>query len=178
MSYLQDRVANEAFLSTAGQRRSLQGHLDLLGYTLDAGAAAVAWVQVQVAAPHVLPAGFAVLAAADDELVFETGASHPLFPELNELGLYDWGNRGCVLPHTATSAVIVGAPRTLAAGDAVVIEDTRTGATDVVVLTADPRRVDGRSEGSLVGPRADGAALVAADAAAARLSGRGDRAAR
>src|SRR5271166_5785350 len=32
LSYLQDRVANEAFLTTATQRRSVAGHLQLIGY--------------------------------------------------------------------------------------------------------------------------------------------------
>ena len=35
LSYMQDRVANEAFLASATQRRSVAGHLDLIGYEMD-----------------------------------------------------------------------------------------------------------------------------------------------
>ena len=149
LSYLQDRVANEAFLSSATQRRSLQGHLDLVGYELDQGAAARAWLQLRVVAPHVLPPAFTVTGQGDDEIVFETHAAQPLHPEQNELTLYDWGNRDCVLRHSAISAVVVGSPRTLAAGDHVVIEDTLTGAADVVRLVADPVPAKGRGGSSV-----------------------------
>src|SRR6266704_2334272 len=48
LSYMQDRVANEAFLSSATQRQSVAGHLALLGYRIDEGAAASTWLQFQV----------------------------------------------------------------------------------------------------------------------------------
>src|SRR5262249_60730480 len=48
LSYMQDRVANEAFLSSATQRRSVAGHLALLGYQIDEGASAYTWLQFQV----------------------------------------------------------------------------------------------------------------------------------
>ena len=60
LSYMQDRVANEAFLNTATQRRSVAGHLALIGYQMDNGASALTWLQFQVNAPHALPTGFKV----------------------------------------------------------------------------------------------------------------------
>ena len=78
LSYLQDRVANEAFLTTATQRRSVAGHLALLGYQMDQGASAYTWLQFQFQGDgaHTLPANFKVSndAASDSDsvIVFET----------------------------------------------------------------------------------------------------------
>ena len=48
LSYMQDRVASEAFLSTATQRRSVANHLALIGYQMDQGASAHTWLQFAV----------------------------------------------------------------------------------------------------------------------------------
>jgi uncharacterized phage protein gp47/JayE len=49
LSYYQDRVANEAFLPTATQRRSVTQLLRLIGYQIDPGLAASAVIHVDVA---------------------------------------------------------------------------------------------------------------------------------
>src|SRR5205085_4524538 len=54
LSYMQDRVANEAFLGSATQRRSVAGHLALLGYQMDQGASAHTWLEFAVNAPQTL----------------------------------------------------------------------------------------------------------------------------
>ena len=54
LSYLQDRVASEAFLSTATQRRSVANHLALIGYQMDQGASAYTWLQLTVNAVQTL----------------------------------------------------------------------------------------------------------------------------
>ena len=48
LSYMQDRVANEAFLTSASQRRSVAGHLALIGYELDPGESAGTWLFFEV----------------------------------------------------------------------------------------------------------------------------------
>src|ERR1044071_7357143 len=48
LSYYQDRVANEAFLPTAQERRSVINHLRLIGYELAPAAAAAARLSVIV----------------------------------------------------------------------------------------------------------------------------------
>ncbi|GGT11684.1 baseplate J/gp47 family protein [Nonomuraea spiralis] len=48
LSYYQDRVANESFLSTARTRRSVIDHLRLIGYELGTGAPAAAVLSVSV----------------------------------------------------------------------------------------------------------------------------------
>ena len=60
LSYMQDRVANEAFLMTATQRRSVAGHLQLIGYQMDEGAAAHTWLQFRVHAAHTMTTDFKV----------------------------------------------------------------------------------------------------------------------
>src|SRR5206468_7108077 len=62
LSYLQDRVANEAFLESATQRRSVAGHLALIGYELDEGASAFTWLHLRVsgADPQLLAPGLRV----------------------------------------------------------------------------------------------------------------------
>ena len=60
LSYLQDRVANEAFLGTATQRRSVAAHLALIGYQMDEGASAHTWLQFQVGSEPALPSDFRV----------------------------------------------------------------------------------------------------------------------
>jgi len=59
LSYLQDRVANEAYLSTARQRRSIADHLALFDYQLDNGSAAHTWLKFTLTAgePVTLSAG-------------------------------------------------------------------------------------------------------------------------
>ena len=47
-SYMQDRVANEAYLGTATQRRSVALISQLIGYQMDEGASAYTWLQFQV----------------------------------------------------------------------------------------------------------------------------------
>src|SRR5437016_9767626 len=96
LSYMQDRVANEAFLSSATQRRSVAGHLALLGYQMDEGASAHTWLQFQVntTTPVLLDPGFRVStnALSDNEqiIVFETYTAATLRTEHNTIQIYDW----------------------------------------------------------------------------------------
>jgi hypothetical protein len=150
LSYLQDRVASEAFLSTASQRRSVHDHLALLGYALDDGSSAAAWLQFRVAAPYLLPAGFQVAPqAASDAQTFETAAPQMLYPEQNEMLLYDWGNADCCLWRDATSAVLRGSLPSLAVGADILLSDARSGARDIVRLVAPPEE---GAAGTAAGP--------------------------
>lgn len=144
LSYLQDRVANEAFLSTATQRRSVAGHLALLGYQMDEGASAYTWLQFQVKSAVTLNAAFKVStdpAATNEPVVaFETLVAEDLNPAHNQMQLYDWGNADCCLPRTQSSASLAGRFDRLKAGDYLVFDSGR-GKRDVVRLTAAPRIV-------------------------------------
>ncbi|HEV2962498.1 MAG TPA: baseplate J/gp47 family protein [Candidatus Angelobacter sp.] len=145
LSYTQDRVANEAFLGTATQRRSVAGHLALIGYQIDEGASAHTWLQFQVNQQQTLPVnpGFKVSnnpnTSDDPVIVFETMGSATLDPLLNRISLYDWGNRNCCLPKQALNAALVGRfDRVLTIGDYLLFDDGK-GQRDVVRLTARPQ---------------------------------------
>jgi hypothetical protein len=141
LSYMQDRVANEAFLGTATQRRSVAGHLQLLGYQMDEGAAGYTWLQFQVNDVHTLTTEFKVSnqpkTANEPVIVFEPLAEVRLDPVNNAISLYSWGNADCCLPSTALSAALQGNFPNLRAGDYLLIEDDQ-GHRDVVRLTAAP----------------------------------------
>jgi len=142
LSYMQDRVANEAFLNTATQRRSVAGHLALIGYQMDDGASAYTWLQFQVSAPQLLLSGFKVSnnpSASDDPMiVFETLADAQLDPTSNQMLLYNWKNADCCLPKTQFSAALEGSFGHLKIGDYLIF-DGGSNQRDVVRLTATPQ---------------------------------------
>jgi predicted phage baseplate assembly protein len=106
LSYRQDAVATEAYLDTARLRTSVRRHARLVDYRLHDGAAARAWVCVEVGADVTLPHG--VQFAAGDE-IFESAADVdvPLQVAHNSIDLWTWGNRQCCLPAGATHATLV-----------------------------------------------------------------------
>ncbi len=146
LSYMQDRVANEAFLSSATQRRSVAGHLALIGYQMDEGASAHTWLQFQVntTTPLLLAPGFRVSTnpLRDNELVvvFETYAVATQHVEHNAIPIYDWGNMNCCLPSISLSVALNGQYDHLKAGDYILF-DEKNGHRDVVRLTARPEVV-------------------------------------
>jgi hypothetical protein len=77
LSYYQDRVAREAYLETATQRRSLRHHVRLVDYEPHEGLAASTWLDVTVktADSGTLQAGADVWAQSDkgDTVFFEAG---------------------------------------------------------------------------------------------------------
>ena len=143
LSYLQDRVANEAFLSTALQRRSVAGHLALIGYQMDDGAAALTYLQFQVSAAQTLPAnpGFKVsnqpTASSSPILVFETLGEAVLNPASNAMSLYNWGNSDCCLGQSSVTAALTGKQDHLRKGDYLLFDDGE-GNRDIVRLVAAP----------------------------------------
>jgi hypothetical protein len=149
LSYLQDRVANEAFLDTATQRRSVAGHLALIGYELDEGAAATTWLAFRVKRVVTLPARPGVRVSNDPRranvpggggepvIVFETLVPATLRPEHNELRVHTWGNRRCCLEAGALGVALAGSYPDLAPGDHLLFDDSR-GHRDVVRLSGWP----------------------------------------
>ena len=143
LSYTQDRVANEAFLNTATQRRSVAGHLALIDYQIDEGASAHTWLQFQVNTVTTLSANPGLRVSTrprrPDEpiVVFETLTTATFYPEHNQMSIYDWGNQACCLPRTSTTAALVGRFENLKAGDYVLFDDGN-GRRDVVRITATP----------------------------------------
>ncbi len=143
LSYMQDRVANEAFLASATQRRSVAGHLDLIGYQMDEGAAAHTWLKFTVNQTQTLASepGLRVsnrpLRDNEPVIVFETHGRLTMRPEHNEMPVFNWGNQRCCLPRTALSATLFGEFSRLQPGDYILFEDEQ-GHRDVVRLVAKP----------------------------------------
>ena len=68
LAYYQDRVAREAYLETATQRRSLRRHARLVDYTIHDGRGASTWLDITIKTGQKgkLPAGADVWAMADN----------------------------------------------------------------------------------------------------------------
>jgi len=160
LSYQQDALATEAYLTTARSRISARRHARLLDYRPGDGCSARAWVTFDVLAGSpadgsLLPAGSHVLtgeAGADPRLdpaeladalrsgpvVFETLTPVGLAADRNAIDFYTWSEDDCCLPSGTTQATIVDAPGVaLAPGDVVVLEEIAGPATGLAA-DADP----------------------------------------
>jgi hypothetical protein len=142
LSYMQDRVGNEAFLDTATQRRSVAGHLALIGYRMDEGASAFTWLQFQLknGATQLVNEASGLkainLSKTDSEpiVVFEILGEARLDYRHNEIRLYTWHNVNCCLPRDAQKAELAGYYPDLKAGDYLLFDDGK-GHRDIVRLT-------------------------------------------
>jgi hypothetical protein len=124
LSYYQDAVAGEAYITTARRRVSIRRHARLLGYRLLDGCNARSFVQTQVVRAHTVPVGTVLLAgtalapvvAASDAacqaalaagaVVFETMEEARLHPALNAIPFYCWGETDFMLPAGSTLAFL------------------------------------------------------------------------
>jgi hypothetical protein len=146
LSYRQDAVAAESYLSTCRRRTSARRHARLLDYRMHEGCNARTWVHFETQAVALyLPQGtqvvsgtpgqgtqIASLEAMADQLfvVFET--MHPLTVRRahNRIGLWTWGDTSCCLPRGATMATLVATPgMALAVGDLLLFEEALSPVT-------------------------------------------------
>jgi hypothetical protein len=101
-SYYQDRIAREAFLETASQRRSLRHHARLVDYEIHDGMAASTWldITVKVGQSGNIDAGSDVWAVADDgqSIYFEIGRG--LADILNQEKFFVDAKINSLSPHT------------------------------------------------------------------------------
>jgi hypothetical protein len=147
LSYQQDAVATEAYLSTARSRISLRRHALLVDYRVHDGCNARAWICLAVSVPVFLDQSQTLFytfapgmptpllgneqAALDaGVVVFEPMQDANLFPEHNTMNFYTWGDIDCCLPQGATEATLTGSFPNLQAGDVLVFKEVlgpRTG---------------------------------------------------
>jgi Baseplate J-like protein len=137
LSYLQDAIATEAYLSTARRRLSLRRHARMLDYRTYENCASRVWLQINVNADGKLQRGFrtfcdpdafpdrlrhvgAVGSPASGQAVFETIEDAQLSLKHNRLPLYDWGVRDFRVGAGATSAMLEGDFRNLDEGDVLI----------------------------------------------------------
>ncbi|MEA2688153.1 MAG: hypothetical protein QOD51_760 [Candidatus Eremiobacteraeota bacterium] len=152
LSYMQDRVANEAFLGTASQRRSVAEHLALIGYRLDEGASASTFLQLSVNATASLSDEVFLTvtntpqSANEPVIVFETLGAATLDQRHEGMRIFDWGNAGCCLDQDALSAALADSYDGLSAGDYLLFDDGRLPC--VVRLIAAPEIVPAPGGGS------------------------------
>ncbi|WP_435009545.1 baseplate J/gp47 family protein [Tundrisphaera lichenicola] len=130
LSYMQDAVANERYLDTARQRRSVKRHARLVDYRMHDGLAARTFLFFEVASgvPGTvkLPIGTAVATADEDParaVVFETEESIDLDLARNRLIPHTWGNSHCCLPRGSTSVDLKENQTTLKVGQSLLIEE-------------------------------------------------------
>jgi hypothetical protein len=129
LSYAQDAVATEPYLSIARRRISVRRLARLIDYRVSEGCASRAWVSLIVGSPtpidlaahsvrfRTAPDPTRPRGAVDDgSLVFEpvTPTLGPtkvlLDPAMNVLSFYSWGDSVCRLPEGATSATLWRGP--------------------------------------------------------------------
>jgi len=126
LSYYQDAVANEAWLSTARQRLSAKRHARLVDYRMHDGLAARAILCFNVVIPTAIPQSFAV-STNDPEparrVNFETDEPLACWPELTEIQPWSWLGTDCCLPLMATQADLAGDFPQLAPGQLLLVEE-------------------------------------------------------
>lgn len=119
LAYYQDRVAREAYVETATQRRSLRRHARLVDYTVHDGLAASTWLHVTVSQDGAIKAGTDVWALSDSgrRVMYEVGrgldeilAKKPYVVKSarNALTPHIWDEDDSCLPAGATEVYIVG----------------------------------------------------------------------
>jgi hypothetical protein len=122
LSYYQDRVANEAFLSTASQRYSLRQHATLLGYSVFEGEAATTTLAFETTAAGFVPAGLSVenrRLHGERPVVFYVRARTRVDPANNSAALTvaAWpGAASATIPAGATRLLLWGQSYALLAG--------------------------------------------------------------
>ncbi|HEU5258823.1 MAG TPA: hypothetical protein VFU28_22700, partial [Vicinamibacterales bacterium] len=147
LSYQQDAIATEAYLTTARSRISLRRHALLVDYRVSDGCNARAWMHIDLKAdpgtkvfidrkvtrfytfapkmPDTLKVG-----AGNEEAalrcgtqVFEPMWDEVLYPEHNQMSFYTWGDGSCCLPKGATEATLLGSYPKLSAGDVLIFQE-------------------------------------------------------
>ena len=128
LSYYQDRVANEAYLSTAKQRRSVSELLRLIGYQIDPGLAATTHVHLDVTADVVVDGAnvpYRLKTAGrpgEADVVFEITRAFALQLRNNAIDL----GALAALPAGSTALELARSQHALAEGHAIYLEQTTT----------------------------------------------------
>lgn len=126
LSYLQDAVANEAYLPTVRQRVSAKRLARLMDYRMHDGLAARAVLHYHVNSPTNVAQGIAVTTRetiGERLIYFETDESVQCFQEHNAIPPYTWLDTTCCLPLGSTSADLTGKLQNLTAGQMLLFEE-------------------------------------------------------
>ncbi|MET0526421.1 MAG: baseplate J/gp47 family protein [Nocardioides sp.] len=156
LSYRQDAVAAEAYLSTARSRISVRRHARLLNYRLHDGCNARTWLAIDVTQGSAtdgdtVPAGTTVVgrgvstgptvpttADLSHAVVFETMHPVVLQGSRSTIPFHTWSEDECCLPRGSTRATLVNDPDAgLTAGDVLLLVESRSPTTGLEA-DADP----------------------------------------
>jgi hypothetical protein len=121
LSYYQDRIAREAYLETATQRRSIRRHARLVDYRIHDGLGATTWIDVTAMSAGTITAGATLWAVRDGtrvdysvgrdlaEIIGQT--SYSIDPARNQTNLipYRWDSSDVCLSTGATDMWLTGA---------------------------------------------------------------------
>ncbi len=150
LSYYQDAVTTEAYLTTARKRISVRRHARLLDYPMHDGCNSRVWVRFELDEE----CGKVILKREDEKTkrrtklltrsdggtvvdwddwqglayenqleVFELLHDATLYPAHSKIGFYTWGDEECCLPKGATRATLVDDGLKLLAGDVLIFEE-------------------------------------------------------
>jgi hypothetical protein len=148
LSYQQDAVATEAYLSTARRRTSVRRHVRLIDYPMHDGRNARTWAHfnvrsdveglnvdagtTQLLTPGSQPGPILAFsssayaqAISEGPQVFELMEGATLYAEHNQICFYTWGDRECCLPAGATSAWLRGSLPNLAQGNVLIFMEAK-----------------------------------------------------
>ncbi len=138
LSYQQDRIAAEAWLETATERRSLVQLARLVDYEPAVATAASTMLHLQMATTAKIPAGVLVSAHAPDGSVveFETGTglsdqrSYDVHPEWNDIACHWFDDEQRCVPVGATGLYVIRPGVPLTRGQALLVEEAPLTAAD------------------------------------------------
>jgi len=120
LAYYQDRIAREAYLETASQRRSLRRLARLIDYRIHDGLGASTWIDVRAKIAGALASGTALQALRDgvrvhysvgrdlDEMLSTPPKSYAVHPDRNDLVPYQWDVHDVCVPRGATELFLTG----------------------------------------------------------------------
>ena len=140
LSYYQDRIANEAYLSTATQRRSVAELLRLIGYQIDPGLAASAWIHFDVTADVTvtgsqLPYQLKTAGAPGiPDAVFEITQEFSLELLNNAIDL----TAAPAIPSNSTALLVPKTAHALAEGDLIYFEEKTTDSSGKPLFRRSP----------------------------------------
>lgn len=151
LSYYQDRVAREAYLETATQRRSLRHHARLADYEIHDGLAASTWIDITVKPGErgLLQAGDDIWAASEKSgtVYFEVGSglkdivngqTFAVNAAINSLAPHIWDEDQQCLPVGATEIYVNGWHKTNLAFNTTIDDDVACRWMLLKTTPADP----------------------------------------
>jgi hypothetical protein len=126
LSYYQDAVSNEAWLTTCRQRLSAKRHARLVDYRMYDGVAARTVLFFDVVIPTTIPRGLGVTTNDPDpaqRIVFETDEAFHCLPEFGRIDPWSWLGTDCCLQLGATQVDVTGDFTAFHPGDLMLIEE-------------------------------------------------------